>query len=141
MRAPVLAGDLRLVALRAQFDALWATDTCFPPCRDEWTPERGSRGHCAVVALIVQDLCGGELLRSENDGEVHYWNRLPDCTEVDLTRDQFDLWNLTDDVAVSERSHILLSEDLVARYALFRHRWLERIAAATDDVPPAARPD
>ena len=43
----------------------------------------------------INDLLGGELLVAEvlrADGSrqgVHWWNRLPDGTEIDLTREQF----------------------------------------------------
>ena len=47
-------------------------------------------GCCVHVALIVQSMCGGELLRGwSEDGNQHFWNRLPDGTEVDLTSSQF----------------------------------------------------
>ena len=52
-----------------------------------------SRGQCGSTALIIHDLLGDELLiaeviRSEGSRQgVHYWNRLPDGTEVGLTRD------------------------------------------------------
>ena len=47
-----------------------------------------------MTAFVVQDVLGGDLIHAEvhvdgvNDGN-HYWNRLPDGTEVDLTVDQF----------------------------------------------------
>ncbi len=60
-----------------------------------WTLENPLWGHCVVVALVVQDHCGGQLLRSTLEGtsfahlRSHYWNRLPDGIEADLTREQF----------------------------------------------------
>ncbi len=54
-----------------------------------------SRGQCGPTALTIHDLLGGELLLAEvrrTDGSrqgVHYWNLLPDGTEIDLTREQF----------------------------------------------------
>lgn len=47
-----------------------------------------------MTALVVQDLLGGDLILGEvRVDEVrtgyHWWNRLPDGTEVDLTADQF----------------------------------------------------
>jgi hypothetical protein len=48
-----------------------------------------------VTAAVIQDHLGGELLVAEvlyADGSrqgVHYWNRLPDGRELDLTREQF----------------------------------------------------
>lgn len=84
-----------LEAVAAAIRAAWALDTCDPVDVPLWTPERPSRGQCAVSALTLCDLLGGELLLADvvhADGSpqgVHYWNRLPDGSEVDLTRDQF----------------------------------------------------
>jgi hypothetical protein len=57
-------------------------------------PDRRSRGQCGPTALLVHHLLGGELLVADVavDGVVdgvHYWNRLGDGRQVDLTRDQF----------------------------------------------------
>ena len=70
----------------------WGRDTCYYKFLwdDKTTPE--SSGHCRVVALIVQDSFGGEILYTYVKGNKkwdHYFNRLPSGKEVDLTRDQF----------------------------------------------------
>lgn len=61
-----------------------------------WTPGNPLWGHCAVVALVVQDLFGGDILRASLEHipafahlRSHYWNRLPDGRVIDLTRTQF----------------------------------------------------
>lgn len=60
-----------------------------------WTSENPLWGHCAAVALVAQDLFGGELMRAslENTKFVHmrshYWNRLQDGTEIDFSNSQF----------------------------------------------------
>ena len=46
----------------------WSSETCDPLALDEWSPEAPARGQCAVTALIVQELFGGDLLLAE----VHY---------------------------------------------------------------------
>jgi hypothetical protein len=75
--------------------ASWSRETCDPVDVDAWSPENPARGQCAVTALVVQDLCGGELLLAEvhyPDGSrqgLHYWNRLGEGVELDLTREQF----------------------------------------------------
>jgi len=75
--------------------AAWALDTCDPVDADDWSAANPSRGQCGSTALTVHDLLGGELLIAEvirSDGSrqgVHYWNLLPDGTELDLTREQF----------------------------------------------------
>jgi hypothetical protein len=81
--------------LEAAIRAAWALDTCDPVDADDWSAANPSRGQCGSTALTIYDLLGGELLIAEvlrADGSrqgVHYWNLLPDGTEIDLTREQF----------------------------------------------------
>jgi hypothetical protein len=80
--------------LRAHFLAAWGADTCYPDMSEEWSPDNPSRDQCGMTALVVQDILGGELIIAEvhvGGAKVghHYWNRLPDGSEVDLTSDQF----------------------------------------------------
>jgi hypothetical protein len=81
--------------LEAAIRAAWALDTCDPVDADDWSAANPSRGQCGSTALTIHDLLGGELLIAEvlrTDGSrqgVHYWNLLPDGTEIDLTREQF----------------------------------------------------
>jgi hypothetical protein len=81
--------------LAAAIRAAWALDTCDPVDADDWSAANPARGQCGSTALVVHDLLGGQLLIAEvirRDGSrqgVHYWNLLPDGTEVDLTRGQF----------------------------------------------------
>ena len=83
--------------LAAAIRTAWALDTCDPVDAGDWSPANPSRGQCGVTALIINDLLGGELLIADvlrTDGTrqgVHYWNQLPDGTELDLTRDQFSI--------------------------------------------------
>ncbi|MEW2130436.1 hypothetical protein [Streptomyces sp. NPDC005435] len=72
----------------------WAADTCSPDDLDDWRPGNPARGHCDITALLVHDLFGGELVCGEVrlDGAphgYHWWNRLPNGIELDLTREQF----------------------------------------------------
>jgi len=65
----------------------WSKKTCHPAIRKDWTLENPAIGQCAITALIVHDYFGGELLYCKH--HHHYWNRLPDNNEIDLTRCQF----------------------------------------------------
>jgi 8-oxo-dGTP pyrophosphatase MutT (NUDIX family) len=85
---------LTLSKVRAAVRDAWGPDTCDPVDLADWRPGNPSRGQCGVTALVVHDLLGGELVLGEvfEGGERrgwHYWNRLPDGTEVDLTGEQF----------------------------------------------------
>ena len=83
-----------LEAVLPAIRASWSLETCDPTDAAEWTPANPSRGQCAVTALFVHDLFGGQLLEAEvlfGDGSrqgFHYWNRLAGG-DVDLTREQF----------------------------------------------------
>jgi hypothetical protein len=74
--------------------ASWSSASC-DPVDAPWSPENPAKGQCGVTALVVQEHLGGDLLMAEvrhADGSrqgVHYWNRLPDGEELDLTRAQF----------------------------------------------------
>ena len=46
-------------------------------------------GHCAAMACMIQGMFGGDIVTGRIDGTSHYWNRLPDGQEVDLTSCQF----------------------------------------------------
>lgn len=100
------------------FDA-WGPATSSDPLG--WRPERPAHGQCAVTALVMQDLLGGVLLRTVNEGVSHYWNRLPDGTELDLTRSQFDKWS-PDEIVERDREYVLSFPETQRRYDLLKER-------------------
>jgi hypothetical protein len=76
--------------LRSQLDPAFAEDTRATGTQ----PTTPSAGHCAVVALIVREHLGGELVSTHIDGQSHWYNRLTvgdRSVELDLTGDQFGL--------------------------------------------------
>jgi hypothetical protein len=133
---------LTLSRLRPALRAAWGPDTCDPVDLADWRPENPSRGQCGVTALVVQDLLGGDLLLGEvfESGERrgwHYWNRLPDGVDVDLTRDQF-----RPSEAVTEGALVVRPSGPPGRcrgqYELLRHRVLAGLDEPVD--PRAAAP-
>ena len=86
--------EYSLETVQAAIRASWSLETCDPTDAAEWATANPSRGQCAVTALVVHDLFGGQLLEAEvhfDDGSrqgFHYWNRLAGG-DVDLTREQF----------------------------------------------------
>jgi hypothetical protein len=91
----VRVAEITRQELESAIRAAWALDTCDPVDADDWSAANPSRGQCGSTALTIHDVLGGELLLAEvlrTDGSrqgVHYWNLLPDGTELDLTRGQF----------------------------------------------------
>ena len=74
----------------------WGPDTCAPEDVADWTPDNPARGQCATTALVLHDFFGGSLVVGEVivSGErtpidFHWWNRLPDGEQVDITLEQF----------------------------------------------------
>ena len=84
-----------LAELESVIRASWSEQTCDPVDLPTWSRANPASGQCAVTALVVQDLLGGDLLIAEVDNAdgsrqgVHYWNRLGEGVELDLTREQF----------------------------------------------------
>ena len=89
-----LERPLTLADLESAISASWSLESCDPVDAPTWTPAEPSQGQCAVTALVVHDLLGGELLEAEvlhADGShqgFHYWNRFVGV-DVDLTARQF----------------------------------------------------
>ncbi len=85
-----------LLTIDQALRASWAADTCSPDDleRHGWQPDNPALGHCDITALIVHDIFGGDLVvgkvyhLAEQQG-FHWWNRLPNGVELDLTRKQF----------------------------------------------------
>lgn len=53
-----------------------------------WTPENPARGQCGVTALVVNDLLGGDILKTHLPDGVHFYNRLSG-QRYDFTAAQF----------------------------------------------------
>ena len=92
-----------------------------------WSSKCPELNQCAVTAMLVQDFFGGDLLRCEcDDGDSHYWNRLPDGGEIDMTIGQFEYSGvvpLRDTVVVRERSYVDGNRNTVKRYKVLKKRF------------------
>ena len=119
-------------ALAEALREVWAADTCSPDdvARAGWSSANPAWGHCDITALIVNDVFGGDLMVGDvhlacvQQGH-HWWNRLPDGRELDLTREQFRLGQLVTGARVVVRppgplrrrweEYLLLRERLARR--------------------------
>jgi hypothetical protein len=78
--------------IEAAIRGAWGRETSDDP--DDWSEANRARGQCAVTALVIRELLGGEILVANvlRDGvrvDRHAWNRLPSGVTIDLTREQF----------------------------------------------------
>ena len=59
-----------------------------------WQDNDPLKGHCDLIALIVQNLRGGEIIRGTlNYGgrpRGHFWNQLPNGSEVDFCDERYE---------------------------------------------------
>jgi len=54
-----------------------------------WTENNPASGQCGVTALVIQEQFGGDILKTDVDGQWHFYNII-DGIGYDLTIDQFD---------------------------------------------------
>lgn len=97
----------------------WCKETCYELLQDEWTKENSALGQCFVMALVVNDFFGGEILKGKvSDNTSHYWN-LIDGRGVDFTKSQFSKENkvISKPIKVSRES---LKE--IDRYLLLKSK-------------------
>ena len=104
--------------LRFVLTGHWSRDTSYRASGD-WTPTNPSYGQCAITALKVQELLGGELLRIDIPGSgSHYANRINGGI-VDLTADQFPGRIDYTGAEVRARQRVLSNANTAARYQVF----------------------
>lgn len=102
--------------------ASWCRETSDDPQR--WSLSNPACGQCAVTALVVQDFLGGELIRANINLTPHYWNRLPNRNELDLTKAQFKEIALSGPPAEATRQAVLSFSSTRRNYKLLRKRVL-----------------
>src|SRR6476659_5449423 len=71
------------VLLYRRLTKAWSSETS-----SRWRLDNPACGQCSVTALVVQDLLGGELLKTRVGGAWHFYNRI-DGRRWDLTVGQF----------------------------------------------------
>jgi hypothetical protein len=54
-----------LTDLQAIIRSGWSSESCDPVDLQDWSPQNPARGQCAVTALVLQEILGGELLLAE----------------------------------------------------------------------------
>ena len=70
--------------LREKLRSAWSTETS-----SKWRPDNLACGQCSVTALVLQDLLGGDILKTSVEGQWHFYNSV-DGQRLDLTDTQFE---------------------------------------------------
>lgn len=75
----------------------WCKETAFPSAQKDpqYNKENDpTYGQCAITATLVYDMFGGTIHKIKVDGGgTHYFNKINE-NYIDLTRDQFDLYDI-----------------------------------------------
>lgn len=100
----------------------WNKKTCCNSFKDNWDSANPSLGQCAVTALIVNDFCGGQIMRCMTSTGSHYYNLIKGQI-IDLTREQFgDEEPLYNEGSERTRDYLLSNLDTKERYLLLLKR-------------------
>ena len=94
--------------------AAWSRETS-----SKWSLENPAKGQCSVTALVVQDLLGGDILKTQTTDGLHFYNFI-DGTRWDFTSSQFDHAIGYDDLSSSRAE--ALADTTVAQYEALRSR-------------------
>ncbi len=54
----------------------------------KWTPGNPAKGQCGVTALVINEILGGEILKTMTLEGWHYYNHI-NGERIDLTKSQF----------------------------------------------------
>lgn len=129
--------------IRDKLEPHFSPDTAFNA--EQWlAAHRASAGHCAVVAIIIQDQLGGELVSRKVDGHSQWFNKLDDGSYIDATIDQYEqtdygkvvhYFDLND---VRVRSHSELNQNTLERAAILAMRAGFPIPKVCYPTPPEA---
>lgn len=106
------------------FDKCWTIETASPKSKLNWSEQNKALGQCAVTALVVNDMFGGDIIEQESSN--HIWNILPDGTQHDFTRMQFPTETDFKNATLCDRDKILNSKKAKTLETLERYHLLKK---------------
>ena len=99
-RASTEVSGKDIARLKEAVAKAWSLDTA-----KQWTSEIPAAGQCNVTAVVVQELVGGDILKTPIASGYHFYNRI-DGRRHDLTAVQFERAIEYDDIQ-SDREEAL----------------------------------
>ena len=111
---------MELDKLETILNSLYSKETCYPECRNQWNDDNKTLGHCAIVALIINDYFGGYICKIKVNNISHYFN-LIDGEIVDLTSEQLKINDISyANYVIKTREDVLMNEDTKKRYEILK---------------------
>lgn len=102
--------------LQEALEAAWSIETSAT-----WRSDNPALGQCSVTALVVQDILGGDLAKTEIGGAWHFYN-IVDGARRDCSASQFVELPVYSDLRAS-RDEVLLDTS-PEQYRILRQRVL-----------------
>lgn len=101
---------------------VWCKETAYPSCQKDYDYDNNpTYGQCAITASLVYDLFDGTIYKLKVDGGgTHYFNKI-NGHYIDLTSDQFDLYDIPLEYVPNEvvpREYCGMNADTNMRYQL-----------------------
>lgn len=104
----------------------WSKETAYPLSQADYIKDNDpTYGQCAITAIIVNDMFGGTIHKIKIEGGgTHYFNKI-DGHYIDLTKDQFDLYNIDINYELNEevtKEYCLNDDNTLKRYNLLNQK-------------------
>ena len=110
---------------------VWCKETAYPSCQHDYIHDDDpTYGQCAITATLVYDMFGGTIHKIKVDGGgTHYFNKI-NGHYIDLTSDQFDLYDIPLEYEPNEeipREYCGKNADTLKRFNLMVERLNKKI--------------
>lgn len=118
-----------MIDFRERVEAAWSQESSY--CPEDWGKTDPAWGQCAVTAVLLQDVWGGELVRgwAVNKRELihtrHYWNHI-NGMDVDLTWRQFPVGTKIIEREITTRKQLLANRWMRERYEILKSAFYGR---------------
>lgn len=113
--------ELLFERLQSALTAAWSIKTS-----SRWQPDNPALGQCSVTALVVQDLLGGDILKTEIGSAWHFYNRIGGL-RLDFSAAQFFSPVVYSDL--DARRDEALADTSPQQYLILRDRLFENMGA------------
>lgn len=109
----------------------WSKETAYPLSQADYIKDNDpTYGQCAITAIIVNDMFGGTIHKIKIEGGgTHYFNKI-NGHYIDLTKDQFDLYNIDINYEPNEevtKEYCLNNQNTFQRYNLLKQNIIKTI--------------
>ena len=108
----------------------WSKETADPEQNGEWNRANVTAGQSDVSSMLVFDMFGGSIHKTELDGRAHYFNKI-NGNVIDITREQYEIAKIPVSYDKNEeisRSDLASDEERAERYKLLLKRISEYLS-------------